>query len=418
MQRLVFGQLLDRLCPDCPYEARIPGCRLSKSSRFVLMQQSGKFRPFADLASGILNSGERVGRTLVSDIFLSYASQDRDRVAPIVSALEGRGFSVWWDRRIDLGTSFDRTIEGELDRAKCVLVVWSDHSVVSDWVLNEASEGLDRGILVPIRIDNVRVPLAYRRLQTADLTGGSSDSLDTVASGILRVLDNTSAASVDSSSTNLTSSNSRNASSFLLAIASLAVIALLLGWYIYSGQSDISSEPSSKRVAVLPFRDLSPDGELQWLADGLQVRISQIIGSSENHQIVPAPVALKWLEDGVMGEIDLLINGTLQRDSTQLRTTIELTDVENKQLSWSQTLLGQAGDLFEYQQSMALRVARYFDTAAETGWTPTVASAWSPYLRYLHFSGAGTLIVRSIGLNEPLNKTLNGRPDGWHLQRR
>ena len=39
----------------------------------------------------------------MSDIFLSYSSADRDRVAPIAVALERQGWSVWWDRRILAG---------------------------------------------------------------------------------------------------------------------------------------------------------------------------------------------------------------------------------------------------------------------------------------------------------------------------
>jgi hypothetical protein len=58
----------------------------------------------------------------VADIFVSYASEDRERVAPIAAFLESQGWTVWWDRRLDAGTSFDREIERELDAASCVLV--------------------------------------------------------------------------------------------------------------------------------------------------------------------------------------------------------------------------------------------------------------------------------------------------------
>ncbi|MCZ6871640.1 MAG: TIR domain-containing protein [Gammaproteobacteria bacterium] len=36
----------------------------------------------------------------MADIFLSYASEDRERVRPLVAALETGGFSVWWDSDI------------------------------------------------------------------------------------------------------------------------------------------------------------------------------------------------------------------------------------------------------------------------------------------------------------------------------
>jgi len=83
----------------------------------------------------------------MADIFLSYKRTDRERVAPVVGLLESHGWSVWWDTRIDAGEKWDEVIERELDAASCA---WSANSVDSRWVRSEASEGLDRGILVPV----------------------------------------------------------------------------------------------------------------------------------------------------------------------------------------------------------------------------------------------------------------------------
>jgi hypothetical protein len=114
-------------------------------------------------------------------IFVSYASEDRDTVAELVRLLEDSGFNVWWDRNITTGRAFDRDIEEALDAAHCVLVVWSEASVDSDWVRTEAAEGLDRNILVPVALGDVRPPLAFRRLQTLRLDGLSAASVLPVA---------------------------------------------------------------------------------------------------------------------------------------------------------------------------------------------------------------------------------------------
>jgi formylglycine-generating enzyme required for sulfatase activity len=105
----------------------------------------------------------------MSDIFLSYASEDRPRVGGLIRALERHGWSVWWDRTIPLGRTFDQVIEEALDAARCVMVVWSQHSVHSDWVKTEAAEGARRHILVPVLLDEVRIPLEFRRMQAARL---------------------------------------------------------------------------------------------------------------------------------------------------------------------------------------------------------------------------------------------------------
>ncbi|HUO11469.1 MAG TPA: AAA family ATPase [Caulobacteraceae bacterium] len=121
----------------------------------------------------------------MADVFVSYSSQDRERVIPLVEAIEQRGWSVWWDRKIDVGTAFDREIETAIDQAKCIVVVWSDASVGSDWVRSEANEGLTRGILVPVAIDQVRPPLAFRLTQTINLTPFSA-SIEALVEAVRR----------------------------------------------------------------------------------------------------------------------------------------------------------------------------------------------------------------------------------------
>jgi hypothetical protein len=105
----------------------------------------------------------------MSDLFLSYAREDRECAESFAGALKNRGWTVWWDRRIQVGRSFSAEIERELDAAPCVLVLWSRNSVASEWVQNEAAEAARRKVLVPVRIEDVRPPLEFRRLQAADL---------------------------------------------------------------------------------------------------------------------------------------------------------------------------------------------------------------------------------------------------------
>ncbi|MBX3300922.1 MAG: SUMF1/EgtB/PvdO family nonheme iron enzyme [Nitrospira sp.] len=106
----------------------------------------------------------------MSDIFISYASEDRDRVKPLAHALERKGWPVWWDRRIPTGRSYDEVIEEALDASKAVVVVWTKTSVKSQWVKNEAREGLRRRVLFPVMIlEEVKIPLEFRDVQAAHL---------------------------------------------------------------------------------------------------------------------------------------------------------------------------------------------------------------------------------------------------------
>jgi TIR domain len=109
------------------------------------------------------------------DIFFSYAREDQARVVPVVAALEARGWSVFWDRRIPAGLTWRSHIGRALDQARCVVVAWSEHSITSKWVLEEADEGMEREILVPVLLDTVRPPRGFRGIQAADITAWSPE---------------------------------------------------------------------------------------------------------------------------------------------------------------------------------------------------------------------------------------------------
>ncbi|HLM03054.1 MAG TPA: chitosanase [Pyrinomonadaceae bacterium] len=106
----------------------------------------------------------------MADIFLSYSSKDEKRIMPLVKLFEQQDWSVWWDHKIRVGNEFDKVIEAEIAASKCLVVLWSHASVQSHWVKSEAEEGRVRGILAPVLIDKVSIPLGFRRFQTANLS--------------------------------------------------------------------------------------------------------------------------------------------------------------------------------------------------------------------------------------------------------
>ena len=106
-------------------------------------------------------------------LFISYAREDREEVAPLAETLRKAGYQVWWDAALEGGHHFAAEIERELEAADAVVVVWSAASVQSNWVLDEAMHGRDRGCLIPIRFDDSQPPLGFRQIQSIHLEDGS-----------------------------------------------------------------------------------------------------------------------------------------------------------------------------------------------------------------------------------------------------
>src|SRR5262245_36840047 len=117
----------------------------------------------------------------MSDIFISYKREEQPKARQLASALEQQGWSVWWDHpRLRAGDDFDKIIEAALNESRCVIVLWSELSVKSDYVLAEATEALEKKKLVPVTIEKVNLPFRFKRLHTALLVNwdGSNTSAE------------------------------------------------------------------------------------------------------------------------------------------------------------------------------------------------------------------------------------------------
>jgi hypothetical protein len=113
----------------------------------------------------------------MTDIFLSYSREDRSVVDSVAEALLAAGYQVWWDREIPVGYSYDEFIRLQLQRAKAVVVAWSPQSAASEYVRWEALQARDRGVLVPILIEQSELPPEFFWVQAADLTDWDGDQL-------------------------------------------------------------------------------------------------------------------------------------------------------------------------------------------------------------------------------------------------
>lgn len=119
------------------------------------------------------------------DVFVSYAREDRDAVQRLADALAENRLRVWWDRDLIAGIEFATVIKAKLESAAVVLGLWSDESVRSAFVRDECTHALRAGKLLPVRIEEVDLPLGFGQLHTLDLLDWDGDADDEAFQALL-----------------------------------------------------------------------------------------------------------------------------------------------------------------------------------------------------------------------------------------
>ena len=124
----------------------------------------------------------------MAKVFLSYAREDVGAAKELADSIARAGHEVWWDRHIQGGSRFTNEIDRALKDAEAVVVLWSEASVQSAWVQDEAAEGRDSGRLVPAALGSVKPPLGFRQFHTVSLgswTGeGTPEGIDDLVAAI------------------------------------------------------------------------------------------------------------------------------------------------------------------------------------------------------------------------------------------
>ena len=96
----------------------------------------------------------------------------------VAEALSQRGYDVFWDAKIPTGMTFDTYIYQELEDTDAVIVLWSKHSVESDYVKEEAEYAKKKSVLVPLTIDATDPPFGFARIQSTDISGWHGSTKD------------------------------------------------------------------------------------------------------------------------------------------------------------------------------------------------------------------------------------------------
>jgi adenylate cyclase len=274
----------------------------------------------------------------MADVFVSYARSDKARVAPLVAAIEAKGWSVWWDPEIDAGQQFDDQIEAELKAARAVLVVWTPDSVASRWVRGEAREAADRGTLVPARFDGARLPMDVRAIHTTDLDGWGDSADSAQFQALLRAL----AAMI---------ARSTPAASAAVAAAAVAPAA--------------TAAPAGISICVLPFANMSGDPEQEYFSDGISEDIITDLTKVSSLAVVSRNTAFhfkgKSVEVGQVAKqlkVTHVVEGSVRKAGGRVRITAQLIDAARDNQVWAERYDRDLKDIFALQDEISEAIVK------------------------------------------------------------
>jgi adenylate cyclase len=261
----------------------------------------------------------------MADIFVSYSRQDKDRVAPLVAALEAEGWSVWWDPEITPGEEFDSLISRELESARTLVVVWTPQSVDSRWVRGEARDAADRGVLVPVRFDNARLPIDFRAVHTTDLDGWGNDTQGAAFKGLRKSLE-----------------------------------AKLGAPKKPAPPVAVGQKKAEVSICVLPFANMSGDPEQEYFSDGITEDIITDLGKVSALSIVSRNMAFSFkgatggvAEIGRQTKAAYVLVGSVRKAGERVRITAQLVNAANDAQVWGDRYDRDLKDIFALQDEIS-----------------------------------------------------------------
>ena len=301
-----------------------------------------------------------------TDVFLSYKAEDRARLIPLVGALEEEGFTVWWDAHIGGGTNWHEDIEQHLEAAKCVVVAWSKRSISHDgqFVRDEARRAQRRHAYIPVCLDPVEPPLGFGEIQALSLRGWKGDRADPKFQALAHaVRSHISGEPISHAHAHFREPRvtRRGVIASGIGVGAIAV-AGVGGWLLFkSGAAD------AKRIAVLPFANLSGDEEQAYFSDGIAEELRAALSRIGMEVIGRASSdAVKDLDTKAAAQkLDVanILTGSVRRTSEVIRINAQLVSGRDGVERWAQSYDRAPGDAIKIQTDIAENVARALSIA-------------------------------------------------------
>ena len=267
---------------------------------------------------------------------------------------------MWWDATLTPGERFAEVIDREIQAASCVIVVWTESSVSSQWVKNEALEGMDREVLVPVLFDPVRLPVAFKQHQIADFTQWphevDTNQYQRVISAVRGMVHGQAndPAKLPGVANAVAKRGLRKRRRYVLPIAILAILG------IASILAFIDWQPAthSKMPRLTINRFISNGGEdsefyASSITRELQLRLERTkgielvrVGSIWDLKLTDVPEAL------TRKNADYIVSGKVQAKADKIDVTVNLADAPTGKTIWKKQFEDDVSNVSELQQNI------------------------------------------------------------------
>jgi len=261
----------------------------------------------------------------MSDIFISYARPTAAQAHRVAEALRNEGFEVWLDDELPAHRPFSEVIEERLRQAKAVVVVWSEAAAKSQWVRSEANFAREENKLVQLSVDGARLPLPFDQIQCPDLSRWSGD---VSALGWQSVLSSVSA---------------------LTGVARPGAPARA---------APEAAEDAS--VAVLPFRDLSPERDQDYFCEGAAEEILCALAELPGIRVAGRAAAFLFKDEapesrelGRLLNVATFLEGSVRKSGDRVRVSVRLVNAKFNTAVWAKTFERHLTDIFAVQEEIA-----------------------------------------------------------------
>ena len=294
----------------------------------------------------------------LAGIFLSYARDDASKAQSLAKWLERAGHGVWWDRHIHGGSEYAEEIEAALKQSEIVIVLWSEKASHSAWVRDEAAEGRDSGRLIPLTVDASQPPLGFRQLQSISISGWSGRGNPPNSAAIKEAIAKIARGPVKPAKTD----ESKHRKPWVLAASIGALLlAVAAAFFLMKSQTAKAGTPV---IAVMPFADLSPEGDKAYLAEGVAEAILTGLAKEPGIKVIGRSSARQLNESGAAASdmrramgITHVLEGSARSIGDQLRMSVRLIDASDGNQLWAEEYARRLDNIFAVQDEIGRAVA-------------------------------------------------------------